>query len=198
MKIFLKDKKLGSENYQYNVWINEKKVDTCKMEHGGLVCVECPEGCDVRIEVENILFRDKKIYLLFVFYWIVSFFSGCSECSPFGYPFNAIIKINNVGKKDIFLETNSIWKKNAFKINTNCSVAQNNFYSPKGYKRKWLLGFAVPVLVLILAFLILLIMLEVKQEFIAIKNIFMITLLAVEFIWVLYIVRVLNLNKDNI
>lgn len=192
MKLIVKDKKFGNENYQYHVWVNEKKVEMHEEKYGNVMWVECPENSNVRIDVENILFREKKVYFLFIFYWVAALLSGYGERSPFGYPFNAVISINIIGRKDLVLEINSIWKKNAFRVSSECEIIQNSFYSPEGYKRKWFLGFALPISMIILVLFTFFICMDYNEKFILLKWIFAGAFLIAEVAWCIYAVKILS------
>lgn len=191
MRIFIKDKKLGNENYQYNVWINEKKTDKIT-SNKNMIQVECPTNSTVKIRVENILFEAKQSYLLFLLYWFLSCISGSGEQDPFGKPFNARIDIADTGENDIFLEVNSIWCKEAFLVQGNCDVSENSLFSPLGYKKKWFWGFAMPVSILILLILFMFIVVDVMGNRIVFKALFLAVPTIIELLWIAYVVKVLR------
>ena len=188
MKIILKDKKLGSGNYQYNVWVNDKKIDKIT-RYKNVIQIECAANSAVKIEVENIFFDTKYIWLLFLLYWFLSCIGGCGEQDPFGKPFNARIRIADTREGDIFLEVNSIWCKEAFLVQGNCKVSENTFFSPAGYKKKWFWGYAIPIAMLILFILFVF-------SIVGNRVIFKVLLMAIpaiaELLWIAHVVKVLR------
>ncbi|MBQ3558880.1 MAG: hypothetical protein IJA07_05135 [Agathobacter sp.] len=194
MKIFINDKELGSENYRYNVWVNGEKASLVKWENDKSLCIECIENATIKIEAENVIFKDKRAWLLLVLYWFLALITGSGEQWPLGKPFNAVIIIHNKGNKNIYLKVNSLKRKNAFTINGECEVLENYFYSPKGYMKKWFWGFAMPIALLIFCLSLLMLFMDFNEEFCFLKWIFVTIFLIAESIWIIYVTKIFNLK----
>lgn len=189
MKLLVDDKKLDLKNYECNIWIDDKKVETINGNKKHLIQLEYHNNSIIKVEYENILFREKHTYWFCLFYWILAFISGYGEQDPFGKPFNALICIKNIESQELFLQVNSIWKKEAFEVGGKCEVLENKFYSPKGFKKKWFLGLAMPMTMLILLILFIFIIVDVGDIF---KTILISFLAIGGLLWLVYVIKVLK------
>ena len=186
MKIFLKDHNLDEENYRYNVHINGENCNDVIKKNKKFIEIQCPENSFVEIEICNWIFQEKKANIYILFYWILSLITGTGEENPFGLPFNALLKIKDVGKEDIFLEVNSVWKKEAF------NVEENKFFSPKGSKKKWFLYTSLPSLLLSSSILIAFIAINVMGDNIIGKAIILSLPILCELWFIAYAIKVLR------
>lgn len=192
MKILLENGQYSDENYVCNVWINEDEMKTFEVKRKNTLILEILPGSDVRIEMQNVILKSKKKGLLIIFYWLLSFVSGCGDYLPFGLPFNALISIKNLGENNIYIKTNSINKKEAFLVETKCNVVENKFVSPKGYKRTWLLGYAMPIFLLILSILLVILLVEFSKEFLLLKGVFVVLISICILGWLAYALFVMK------
>ena len=192
MKLFLENEQYSDENYVCNVWINEGEMKTFEVKRKKTLAIEIPTGSDVRIEVQNVILKSNKKGILIIFYWLLSFISGCGEYLPFGLPFNALITIKNLDENNIYIKTNSINKNEAFLVETKCNVLENKFVSPKGYKKSWLLGYALPIFFLILAILLVILLVEFAKEFVLLKIVFTVLISLCIFGWGTYVLFVMK------
>lgn len=111
---------------------------------------------------------------------------------PFGLPFHALLRIENVNKEDIYIQTSSIKMKEAFLIKTNCNVVENRFVAPKGYKQSWFLGYALPIFLLISAILLVVLFVEFQEKFYVLKGLFLTIITICEIGWATYTLLVLK------
>lgn len=191
MKITIKDRKFGQENYECNVFIDGVKQEG---GHGRHKEITCSESCEVRIEYINKTLREKHIALMGLFYWIVSLLGGSNEPHPFGIPYNAFLVIRCSGDKDIIIETNAIWRKEPFRIIGECEVEANVFTSAKGYKKKWFFLEVIPLsLLMVLIFMIFFIGLgEFIRNSFALKMLMICVTVVVEAVWWIYVYNVMK------
>lgn len=186
MKLFLENKEYKNENYSCNVWIDDREVEVHDLDCKEQLVINVPQGSNVKIEIQNIFFKSNKKVFLMLLYWVLSILSGSGERMPFGKPFNALLRIENVNKEDIYIQTNSISKKEAFEIKTECNVVENRFIAPKGYKESWLLGYVLPILLLLSAILLVVLVVEFQEKFYVIKGIFLAIIAICEIGWIAY------------
>ncbi len=193
MQICINDDHFGNENYQCKVSVDGKEVDAKNIKKTDAWCLDldCTPNSIIKIKFENIVFREKKAWLFFLFYWFLALLSG-GEQNPFGNPFDAVICIKANGQRNIRLKTNSIKKKEAFSVTTKCEVLENYFYAPKGYKKKWFFGSAVPIALLILALLLLSILMGWNEQYILLKTVFILIFSICEVIWGIYVIHILK------
>lgn len=194
IKIYISDEYFGDENYQCRVYVDGQEVDAkcVKKTDTWLLDLDYATNSIINIKLENIVFREKKAWLFFLFYWFLALFSG-GEQNPFGNPFDAIICIKANGQRKIHLKTNSIKNKEAFSVKTKCEVLENHFYAPKGYKKKWFFGFAFPIALLILALLLLSVLMDWNEKYMLLKTVFILIFLICELIWGIYVIRILKI-----
>lgn len=191
MKIIIKDRKYEQENYECNVYIDGEKQDTS----GGINKeINCQKACEVKIEYINKILKEKNVAVLGVFYWVISVLTGTNSPHPFGLPFNSVLRIKCIDDKDIIIEVNDVWKKTPFQIKGNCSVIENFFISPKGYKKKWFFLEVLPISILMLfVFLIFFLGLKgIAEKLYVVKVIFFSAVIGVEIAWCMYVYNVIK------
>mgnify|MGYP006390654787 CR=1 FL=1 len=154
--------------------------------------IEVAQGSSVKIEIQNKTLEGQKKSLFMILYWVLALLGGYGEYLPFGLPFNALLRIENVDKEDIYVQTNSYKMKNAFSIKTKCNIVENRFVSPKGYKRTWFLGYVMPVSLLVLGILFILILLNVQEKYIVVKGFFVAIAIICSMGWIRYVYSVLK------
>lgn len=191
MKIIIKDRKFGQENYECKVYIDGEKQDT---SGGRNKEINCQKACEVKIEYINKVIKEKYIAIMGLFYWIISVVGGSNEQHPFGLPFDAVLKLKCNDDKDIVIETNAVWKEKPFQIKGNCSVIENFFISPKEYKTKWFLLEVLPISILMLfIFLIFFLGLqEIAEKLCVVKVLFFCVVIGVEIVWCMYVYNVIK------
>lgn len=192
MKLFLENKIYEKENYRCNVWIDDREAENYELNRKEILAIEIPQGSDVKIEIQNIFLKSNKKGFFILFYWVISILGGYGEQMPFGLPFNALLRIQNVNKDSIHIQTNSIRRKKAFEIKTDCDVLENRFVAPKGYKKSWLFGYALPIFLLIFAILLVVLLVEFQEKFYAIKVLFLTIITACEIGWIAYTLTVMK------
>ena len=147
MKISIKDKIFGQENYECNVYIDGVKQD---VGSGRYKEFYCSKSSEVKIEYINNILKEKQIGIIGLFYWIISIIGGSTEPHPFGLPFDAVLRIACVEDKDIVIEVNDDWKNTPFQIEGNCVVLENVCISSKSDKKKWILLDVLPLFLITL------------------------------------------------
>ena len=139
------------------------------------------------------ILKEKNVAVLGVFYWVISVLTGTNSPHPFGLPFNSVLRIKCIDDKDIIIEVNEDWKKTPFQIKGNCSIIENYFISPKGYKKKWLFLEVLPIFILMsLVFLLFFLVLEGIEELYILKTLFWSVVIISEIAWCMYVYKVLK------
>ena len=190
MKITIKDKKYEQENYECIIYVDGKKQD---IGRAGSKEINCEKMSEVKIEYINKILKEKNVAVLGVFYWVLSVLTGTNSPHPFGLPFNSVLRIKCIDDKDIIIEVNDDWKKTPFQIKGNCSIIENYFISPKGYKKKWLFLEVLPIFILMsLVFLLFFLVLEGIEELYILKTLFWSVVIISEIAWCMYVYKVLK------
>ncbi|MFQ7574603.1 MAG: hypothetical protein ACLRLD_04145 [Lachnospira sp.] len=192
MKLFLKNSTYASEHYSCNVWINDSEAEVYDLNDKDELAIDIPQGSDVKVEVQNTYLKsNKKIFLMFL-YWILSLFSGSGEYMPFGKPFDAVVRIEKADKENIYIQTNAIKSKRPFCVKTDGNIVENEFISPKGYKSSWVLGYALPVFLLISVITLVVLLVEFQESFYVIKEMFLVISVVCGIGWAVYTLNILK------
>lgn len=190
--LFLENKKYNNENYICNVWIDDRAAEIYELNGKDKLMIEIPQGSDVKIEIQNKFFKSNKKGIFMLFYWLLSILTGSGEEMPFGMPFHALLRIENVNQENISIQTNSVIRKEAFLVKSDCNVMENRFAAPKGYKGSWFFGYALPIFLLILAILLVILLVEFQKKFYVIKGLFLSVIAICEIGWMAYVLAVLK------
>lgn len=77
-------------------------------------------------------------------------------------------------------------------MKSDCNVMENRFAAPKGYKASWVIGYALPIFLLILAILLVILLVEFQEKFYVIKGLFLSVIAICEIGWIAYVLAVLK------
>lgn len=193
MRIIIKDKEMGTDNYDCNIYIDGYKKVLQQNRKEDMV-VECPNECSIVVEYKNIALEGKYIEWFGLFYWILVLITGTNEPHPFGLPFDAILKLHCKGQDNIIIKMNKISNKTAFSVLGDCEIVTNHFITREGYKRKWFLLEAIPLAIMIfLLFMIFFIFVcDALPKMFVIKYLLIAGLVLAELFWGMYVIKVLK------
>ncbi len=111
---------------------------------------------------------------------------------PFGKPFDAVVRIEKADKENIYIQTNAIKSKRPFCVKTDGNIVENEFISPKGYKSSWVLGYALPVFLLISVITLVVLLVEFQESFYVIKEMFLVISVVCGIGWAVYTLNILK------
>ncbi|WP_166636402.1 hypothetical protein [Fonticella tunisiensis] len=191
------ENKYYKDNYKCLITCNGKELPLNYKKDCIFVELEDNLEKTITIKFVNFLFEDKKGIFLMIFYWFVVLLSGTSDNQMFGKPYNAILSFKTKSAENINIKVNKFKADKPFELlNCNCEVLQNCYEAKKGYKIKWFIFTALPLIILsTFTFFVL-------YRAIFLKNILFLRIIYLMFVITIYLLLgkwIYNIvNKDNI
>ena len=150
MVIKIVDFEFGSDNFEYEIYVNGLKNFSNVNEIGERI-IDATSEDEILIRAKNIVLSSKWGWLLMFFYWILSFFAGTGDNNPFGKPFDAYIQFRT-SSTYIELKANKVKKIKAFEVlSGKLDIDRNEYVSPSAYKIRWCIGYALPINLMVVA-----------------------------------------------
>lgn len=194
MIIKINDKKFGEQNYEYEIFVNERKADLI-VKNKEILLENLSKHDIVEIIAKNIVLSSKYGMVLSSVYWIIALLSGFGESNVFGKPFDAVLKLQLITSDSLTIETNKIWENKPFCIdNQSVFILKNEFISPPKYRRRWCMSVVVPINILILLVCMLFIMSGLIWSSSSVKYFVVIPIVCIV-CWNIYCYKVLHTLK---
>lgn len=150
MVIKIEDYEFGSDNFEFEIYVNGLKSSSNANEMGERI-IEATCDDEIVVRARNIVLSSKWSWLFMFFYWILAVLTGTSDNNPFGKPFDAYIQFRT-SSTYIELKANKVKKIKAFEVlSGKLDIDRNEFVSPSAYKIRWCIGYALPINLLIVA-----------------------------------------------
>lgn len=195
MVIKIEDYEFGSNNFEYEIYVNGLKSSSNANEIGERI-IEATGDDVVLIQAKNIVLSSKLGWLFMFFNWILAILTGTGDNNPFGKPFDAYIQFKT-GSTYIELKANKINKIKAFEVlRGKLDIDRNEFVSSGAYKIRWCLGYVLPINLLVVAIFGIFILVGISMSSMVVKvviGLLVVCLMA----WNLYVYNILRCLKNK-